>query len=349
MKKLLLVCIAGLLCLLALVGGGYQKLSKTIEVPNPVLFEVVAGDTLTAVTKRLHRQDLVQNPQLLTIYARLFGKTNIKRGEYSFSKAVSDKQVLELMLAGSVVSRSVTFIEGMTFKEAVETLKLKSELIHVLTDKPLTEIASEINIGDRFYEGLLFPDTYQYTKGMTDLSVLKIAYKAMQRILEEEWQARGDNLPYKTAYEALIMASIVEKETGAVFERAQIAGVFVRRLQKNMRLQTDPTVIYGLGDSYKGNLRRRHLREPTPYNTYTIKGLPPTPIALPGREAIHAALHPKPGASLYFVAKGDGTHYFSSTLVEHNKAVKKYQLQRKSNYRSAPLSMAKEPTLTHTE
>ncbi len=186
-------------------------------------------------------------------------------------------------------------------------------------------------------EGWIYPDTYSYTKGTRDIDVLRRAYQRMQQVLAEEWEARSQPLPLSSPYEALILASIVEKETGAPEERAAIAGVFVRRLQKNMRLQTDPTVIYGMGDNYRGNIRRSDLTRYTPYNTYKIDGLPPTPIANPGREAIHASLHPAPGKALYFVAKGDGRHQFSATLVEHNRAVQVYQKrQRRQDYRSSP-------------
>lgn len=188
-------------------------------------------------------------------------------------------------------------------------------------------------------EGLFFPDTYSYARGDTDFSILQRAHSAMLVVLEEEWQQRAQPLPYETPYEALIMASIIERETGLPEERTQISGVFSRRLQQGMLLQTDPTVIYGLGDAFDGNLQRRHLAdESNPYNTYRLAGLPPTPIALPGRAAIHAALHPDSGTALYFVARGDGGHAFSNTLSEHNQAVRDYQLQRKKNYSSTPRS-----------
>jgi UPF0755 protein len=186
-------------------------------------------------------------------------------------------------------------------------------------------------------EGLFFPDTYSYSRTDSDLGILSLAYRRMQEVLDRSWQGRQVGLPYANAYEALVMASVVEKETGLAAEREQIAGVFVRRLRTNMRLQTDPAVIYGLGSGFDGNLRRRHLEDSAnPYNTYQHKGLPPTPIALPGRAAIEAALHPATGSELYFVARGDGSHQFSDTLAEHLRAVKTYQFTRRKNYRSAP-------------
>ena len=186
-------------------------------------------------------------------------------------------------------------------------------------------------------EGWFFPDTYSYSATDSVSDILVQAHGQMQRILDRAWQARDADLPYKTAYEALIMASIIEKETGVTYERPEIAGVFVRRLQRGMRLQTDPTVIYGMGDAYKGNIRRKHLKQLTAYNTYRINGLPPTPIAMPSAAAIEAALHPLPGSSLYFVARGDGSHYFSDSFAEHQRAVRQYQIkQRAQNYQSAP-------------
>ena len=199
-----------------------------------------------------------------------------------------------------------------------------------------SEVMAKLGHAGEFPEGRFFPDTYRFVRGMTDAQLLEKAYNRLEKVLAEEWQQRAPDLPYATPYEVLIMASLVEKETGVPQERGQIAGVFVRRMKIGMPLQTDPTVIYGLGERYNGKLTRAHLREPTPYNTYTIPGLPPTPIAMVGREAIHAALHPVSGSSLYFVAKGDGSHTFSDDLDAHNNAVREFQIKRRADYRSSP-------------
>jgi UPF0755 protein len=204
------------------------------------------------------------------------------------------------------------------------------------------EVMARLGKPDMHPEGRFFPDTYRYVKGMRDVDILKQASQRLEQVLTEEWETRAPDVPYDSPYKALIMASLVEKETGVPQERAQIAGVFVRRLALNMLLQTDPTVIYGLGDSYKGKLTREHLRQPTSYNTYVNSGLPPTPISMVGREAIHAALHPEPGKSLYFVARGDGTHVFSDDIDAHNRAVREYQLKRRADYRSSPAPVTKE-------
>jgi UPF0755 protein len=260
----------------------------------------------------------------------------IRTGEYLLRQGMTPLELLTALNEGDVVHHQVTLVEGKTFRQTLATLLAEEKLHKSLNGLPDPILIERLGIDGNNLEGLFFPDTYQYTVDMSDADVLKQAHQKMQMILEEEWQARDANLPYKNSYEALIMASIVEKETGAPEERPAIAGIFVRRLQKGMRLQTDPTVIYGLGDAYKGNLTKQHLLDDTPYNTYTRAGLPPTPIALPGREAIHAALHPEPGDSLFFVGKGDGHHYFSATLAEHEKAVRKYQLVRKKDYHSSP-------------
>ena len=216
-------------------------------------------------------------------------------------------------------------------------LQTQSALKHTITTQQQLPALLGLPEGSSV-EGWLLPETYHYHKGLSDIDVIGIAYANMQSTLSRLWPSRDQGLPYETPYEALIMASLIEKETGTASERPEIAGVFVRRLQKNMRLQTDPAVIYGLGDRYQGNLTRAHLREPGPYNTYLNKGLPPTPIAMPGEAAIFAALHPAAGNALYFVAKGDGSHAFSATLTEHEAAVQRYQVRKRSqNYRSSPV------------
>lgn len=230
----------------------------------------------------------------------------------------------------------VTLVEGWTFRQALQKIRSEQKIVKSAAGSTVHAAARALGLEGGAVEGWIFPDTYVYRSGTTDIELLQQAYERMQQVLGEEWLAKGDRLPYKSPYEALIMASLIEKETGQPSERSQIAGVFVRRLNRGMRLQTDPAVIYGLGEGYNGNLTRAHLRQPTPYNTYVIRGLPPTPIALPGRAAIRAALNPEPGKSLYFVGKGDGSHHFSATLTEHNRAVREYQLKRRADYRSSP-------------
>jgi len=228
-------------------------------------------------------------------------------------------------------------LEGWTFQQALNHLQEQEKLSATLAGLNAQQLSAALALEGLNPEGLFFPDTYQYVYGDSDVTILKRARKLMTEVLDEAWSNRAESLPYNSAYEALIMASIVERESGHASEREDIAGVFVRRLRKGMRLQTDPTVIYGMGVAYDGNLRKKDLRKPTPYNTYVIKGLPPTPIALPGKEAIEATMHPAPGDALYFVAKGDGSHQFSASLEEHNRAVQHYQVKaRTSDYRSAP-------------
>ncbi|ODS25141.1 BCR, YceG family protein [Candidatus Endobugula sertula] len=298
---------------------------------------VERGDTLGKVAYLLEREGALHSAKLFIVYARLMNQTNIAIGEYLLKKNSNHKQLLSLLQSGDVINYSVTLIEGKTFKNFLTTLQTNSRVTTVLGNKNQQEILAELAINIKHPEGWFFPDTYQFSAGTTDKDILLQAYRKMNKVLNQEWEKKAENLPYNSAYEALIMASIIEKETGVDGERAEIAGVFVRRLQKGMRLQTDPTIIYGLGDQYKGNIQRKHLTQKTPYNTYLIDGLPPTPIAMPGREAIQAALNPASGKALYFVAKGDGSHYFSETLFEHNKAVRKYQIERRrKKYQSSP-------------
>lgn len=298
------------------------------------------GHTVTTVANRLAAEGLLFSPRFLTIYARLTGQTRVKAGEYLLPELISRQQILQTLNAGDVISYQWTLVEGWNVHQVLASLRQQEKLLITLVDdQSVAAWLADQGLFDGHMEGWLYPDTYFYHKGDTDHSLLQRAYQKMQQVLAEEWEGRAEGLPYATPYEALIMASIIEKETGAVDERQAIAGVFVRRLQKKMRLQTDPTVIYGLGREYTGNIQRKHLRQMTPYNTYRIDGLPPTPIAMPGRAAIYAALHPAEGEALYFVARGDGSHYFSATLAEHERAVQKYQVkQRRPDYQTAPSS-----------
>jgi UPF0755 protein len=264
-------------------------------------------------------------------------QTGVEVGEYKLPTQITPKLLLETLRYGDVVSYKVTLVEGKTFKDFMFVLSEQEQLESTLKNKNFDDIKKQLELNIDHPEGWFYPDTYQYVAGSSDADILLRAHTRMKKVLDEEWLKRAEALPYKNAYEALIMASIIEKETGVAYERPEISGVFVRRLNKGMRLQTDPTIIYGLGDSYKGNIRRKHLTQKTPYNTYVINGLPPTPIAMPARAAINAALNPAKGKSLFFVAKGDGSHQFSETLAQHNKAVQEYQIKNKAkNYRSSP-------------
>jgi len=336
LKKLKFVVLGLLVMALASGFYGYRYLTQPLDL-SPQSVDVAAGSGFSTITARLQQQRLITQPTIWKIYARLTGKaTRVQAGEYLFEAGLSPVAMLDKMVRGDVIQYQITLVEGWTFKQLLQALATEEKLEHRLTELNSAEIMTKLGHEKEHPEGRFFPDSYQFTSGTSDEDILRRAYQRLSTILDEEWQRRAKGLPYKKAYQALVMASIVEKETGQASERAEISGVFVRRLQKGMRLQTDPTVIYGLGDSYKGNIRRKHLKQPTPYNTYVIRGLPPTPIAMVGREAIHAALHPKDGKSLYFVAKGDGSHFFSDTLVQHNKAVRRYQLKRVEQYRSSP-------------
>ena len=327
--------------LLMTAASGYYIWSW-LNTPQPVklpdsVYVIERGSSLHSVAQELNSHDLIRWPRVWVGYARILNLSNIKAGEYRLAQKESPVSLLARFQKGEQLQHQITLVEGRTLKEFLNTLHRHSKIQRTLENKTYDEILAELGLTIKHPEGYFFPDTYRFIRGDSDQGILLRAYLRMNEVLHQEWINRAEGLPYKSAYEALIMASIVEKETGAAFERKQIAGVFVRRLQKGMRLQTDPTVIYGMGDSYKGNIRKRDLKTPTPYNTYTNHGLPPTPIAMPGREAIHAALHPASGNTLYFVAKGDGTHQFSATLKEHEAAVTKFQKKRRSDYRSAPL------------
>ncbi len=316
----------------------YVEKGVIISATDEVLYEVETGSTLTRVAADLNSLHLVDYPKFLVIYARCNNLTAIKAGEYRITKGESLLGLLQRFGEGDVVKYQVTIPEGWNFKQVLAELKQKPKLAHKLNDLPDEKIIVELGLKIDSLEGRFFPDTYQYQPGSSDVELLLTAHNRMEAMLEKLWPTRATDLPYATPYEALIMASIVEKESGIATERPDIAGVFVERLRQGMRLQTDPTVIYGLGDAYDGNLKREQLKQPTPYNTYVNLGLPPTPIALPSEGAIAAALNPRIEGYLYFVAKGDGSHHFTRTLEEHLEAVKLYQItQRSKDYRSSPL------------
>ncbi|WP_227714577.1 endolytic transglycosylase MltG [Marinobacter sp. DY40_1A1] len=341
LKKLLIAGICAAVLVAAGTGlwvwQGLGSLSKPVAMEEPMLFDVPAGTAFSDVARQLKSRGLVEDSLWVRVFGRLYpDKARIKAGEYEFVSGMSATAMLEKMVAGDTKHWSVQFIEGWTFQDMRAALAATDRLKKLTSEWSDAQIMEAVGAEGEHPEGRFFPDTYLFTSSESDLDLLKRSYRRMEAVLAEEWEGRAEGLPYDSAYEALIMASIVERETGAPHERGQVAGVFVRRLQKGMRLQTDPTVIYGMGDKYKGRIGSRDLRTHTPYNTYRINGLPPTPIALPGREAIHASLHPGSGTALYFVARGDGTHKFSNTLAEHQKAVRAFQLNRRSDYRSSP-------------
>lgn len=328
-----LLAVVGTIALIVAGVVGYQFYSfknTPMSVDDEQIVVVAPGASLGQVARTMASQGLIQHPQYLSAWGRIEGSASrIHVGEYKIEPGMTPMDLLDRMVKGDVIQYSLTLVEGWNYRQVLQVLEGHEKLKQTLTDKSVEGVAKAVGIDDGHPEGWFFPDTYYFPAGMSDVEFLKRAYRAMQKRLDEEWQQREKGLPYKNAYEVLIMASIIEKETAVPSERPDIAGVFVRRLEKRMRLQTDPTVIYGIGENFDGNIRRRDLKTDTPYNTYTRHGLPPTPIAMPSGEAINAALHPAEGDTLYFVAKGDGSHYFSKTIREHINAVRKYQLKRK--------------------
>lgn len=287
------------------------------------------GFSINHLANQLERQNLIKSRYYLKLLAHLNPEyQNLKAGEYQLDARMNPVQLLKRLTQGKVIQYAFTIIEGQTAFEILNNLNAEKRLLPLEQADPVFLLDS-LRIDFPKLEGWFYPETYYFTKGDTALSILKRATKDMQNALQEEWRDRAINLPYNDPYEALIMASIIEKETAIASERTKIAGVFVRRLQKKMRLGTDPTVIYGIGPGFNGDITRKDLRTPTAYNTYIIRGLPPTPIAMPSREAIYAALHPDNSQALYFVADGTGGHYFSETLAEHNQAVKRMLARNK--------------------
>ena len=308
----------------------YKRFLDTpLNINTSLIFTIDSGSSFKDLNKKLKSYHILDKPYYFEFYARYSGYAKkIQSGEYQLSPGLTPIKIINIFVSGDVIQHSITLLEGWTIKDIKKEISSNTVLIKNLTDYSSDSLLKKIKITESNVEGLFFPDTYYFTKGASDIELLQRAYRRGKAILEKEWESRDAGLPYKNDYDALIMASIIEKETALASERAMIAGVFVRRLKNNMKLQTDPTVIYAMGIKYDGNIRKKDLRIDSPYNTYRYNGLPPTPIALAGREAIHAALHPKNDDTLYFVSKKDGSHYFSKTLYEHNKAVKKYQLNK---------------------
>ena len=322
-----------------------QSLISPIVIGNTVTIEINKGDSFEQITSKLIAEQLTFKPiwfKTLALQKKVAKK--IKTGEFELTPGMTLPQVLDHLVNGKRKQYSITFPEGRNFKEILQIINDNLIIEHSIQQSNIAQIADELcNNIDIFsnrsnelnpthkLEGLIFPDTYFFEKHTTDKELLKRAFNKMQSSLAEQWQNKATNLPLTTPYEALILASIIEKETAQPSERPLIAGVFTRRLQSGMLLQTDPTVIYGMGENYKGNINHQDLITQTAYNTYTNKGLPPTPIAMPGLDALKAALHPDQSNNLYFVAKGDGTHQFSETLTEHNMAVDNYQRSKNAS------------------
>jgi UPF0755 protein len=330
------VVLAGALAVLA----GWWLVDRWLSTPlaietRPVRVEIPRGQPLAVTARELEKRGILDHPRLLTTYARLTGAdSRIKAGEYDVPPGTTPRTLLALFDSGAVVQHSVTIVEGWTFRDIRRALAREPQLRGTLADQDDGAIMRVLGEPAMSPEGLFFPDTYLFDKGTTDVEILRQARERMRRELERAWAARAQGLPLDSAYQALILASIVEKETALPAERPRIAGVFTQRLRIGMRLQTDPTVIYGLGATFDGNLRKTDLERDGPYNTYTRAGLPPTPIAMPGAASLEAAVHPDERGELYFVATGnpDGGHAFSKTLAEHERAVAEYlRRYRKQN------------------
>jgi len=313
----------------------YQsELDKPIKVLAPYELEVKSGQSFNSVAKQLELDGVIKPILPLKLYAKQKNLGNqIKAGNYILDSDLTIPALLEKLVKGKVTLVHITIPEGLTFKEMLTLISANQNIKHTLKGKTFAEIMTMIGHSDEHPEGRFLPETYAFAKGTTDIILLKKSYDAMENALAEAWVAKSIDSELKTPYEALILASIIEKETGVFDEQATIAGVFNSRLRKGMRLQTDPTVIYGMGELYQGDIRRKDLQTDTPYNTYTRNGLPPTPIALPGINAIKASVNPEKHNKLYFVATGDndGRHYFSTTLEEHQLAVQRYLKKYRQN------------------
>ncbi len=326
-RALLLVTGLALLGGAALAALAWHWLRTPLPLPRaPYDFEIRSGATLTGLARQLTADGLLPHPLVLVGLARLRGvDRTIKAGSYELDQPVTLSKLLEKLSDGDVLQAGLTIVEGTTFAELKRALRDNPQVAKTALDLSDADLLARIGADAPHPEGQFFPDTYFFAVGTRDVDLLRRAHRALQTRLATAWDRRAADLPLRTPYEALILASIVEKETGRPSDRPLVASVFVNRLKRNMRLQTDPTVIYGLGERFDGNLRKGDLESDSPYNTYTRDGLPPTPIALPSQAALDAATHPAPGVFLYFVSRGDGGSVFSATLAEHNRAVARYQ------------------------
>jgi UPF0755 protein len=325
------VLIVGILVISLFTYGAIRQvqvwLYEPLPLSEPALVTISTGSGVSTISNKLYKAGVIAHADSFKYYAKWRQLDRyIKAGEYRFSGSLNSVEVLAQLVSGKVLEYQFTVPEGLRYEDFITRLSQHP----AMQGKPIPDAEQWLTkMRSRWQhpEGLLFPSTYRFAKHNLPLDIIEQAHLKQLQVLQSEWAERADDLPYETPYEALIMASIIEKETGLASERATIAGVFVRRLQKGMKLQTDPTVIYGMGEDFKGNIRRSDLTTDTPYNTYVHRGLPPTPIALPGRAAIHAALHPADGLSLFFVARGDGSHEFADTYPQHQANVRKYQLK----------------------
>jgi UPF0755 protein len=315
-----------ILCVFVLCGVVWQSLFRPLSVAaTGKLLQIKSGQTYSGLIGYLAQRDMIRFPVILKIYQRVFIHNTLKAGTYEIPAGVSASELLKQLNSGQLVQLNrVLLVEGMTFNQLKQRLEANTDIKKTVLQLPNDQIMAAAHIPQSNPEGWFAPDTYFFEGGETDVNVLKLLYEKQEARMKSEWNKRATDLPYHSMEEALTMASIVEKETGVGGERAKVAAVFVNRLKQGMRLQTDPTVIYGMGDQYHGRISKKDLETPTLYNTYSINGLPPTPIAMPGLAAIHAALHPADINALYFVATGTGGHKFTSTLAEHNAAVQQY-------------------------
>ena len=324
LRRLVLLCL-----LVAVAAAGWIAWTAYEPLPlprNPLAFTIAHGSGVPRVARQIAEAGLPIRPLEFRLLVRLSGKAReIKAGNYLLDRDLNMLELIAKITRGDVTQSEITFIEGQTVAAFRRTLAANRDLKQDTAGLSEAELLQLVGAEESVAEGLFFPDTYLFSSGMSDLAVLRRAYQNMKRQLASAWEDRAAGLPFANPYEALVLASIVEKETAKPEERAKIAGVFINRLRQGVRLQTDPTVIYGLGERFDGNLRKRDLAEDTPYNTYLRPGLPPTPIAAPGLAAIQATLRPEPTDAQYFVARGDGSHHFSRTLEEHNRAVARYQ------------------------